>query len=107
MATVNNDNDKDNKADVEVPANAQTAPNEVDKATGKSVVKGDESKAQAAQADDLHVVQHLDRDPNDPRNAEPTPVLPSLDHKSQQGPEHGRVSQEDDHSSVGQNGRKN
>lgn len=30
-----------------------------------------------------HVVQHLDRDPNDPRNAVPTPKLPSLNDEGQ------------------------
>lgn len=55
---------------------------------------------------DEHVVQHLDRDPNDPRNAAPTPQLPSLDDKQTQGPEHGRVSNEDDQTDVGQNGPK-
>ena len=33
--------------------------------------------------EDEHVVQHLDRDPNDPRNAEPTPKLPSLNDEGQ------------------------
>lgn len=93
------DQTNNKKTDVEVPANAQAAPNQ-----GEQPTKGDESPAQAEQAGDLHVTQHLDRDLNDPRNATPTPQLPSLDDKSQQGPEHGRVSNEDDHTETGQNG---
>lgn len=30
-----------------------------------------------------NVTQHLDRDPNDPRNQEPTPALPSLNDEDQ------------------------
>lgn len=33
-----------------------------------------------------HVTVHLDRDPNDPRNAVPAEQLPSLDDESQQTP---------------------
>lgn len=99
---VQDDSAKDDKsskpADREVPAGAQTAPTEVDQDSGK-VVEGD-----VTDQGDLHVVQHLDKDPNDPRNAAPTPVLPSLDADASQGPAHGRISQEDDHSEAGQNG---
>lgn len=51
-----------------------------------------------------HVTYHLDRDPNDPRNAAPTPQLPSLDDKETQGPAHGRISNDGDQSAEGQNG---
>lgn len=57
-------------------------------------------------SNDVHVTQHLDRDPNDPRNVEPTPVLPSLDDPKMQGPEHGRVSNDNDFSEEGQHGPK-
>lgn len=49
-----------------------------------------------------HVTEHLDRDLNDPRNVAPASNLPSLDHESQQGPEHGRIGNEGDHSAKGQ-----
>lgn len=78
-----------------VPGNNQTAPNQVDKDSGDSV--------QANPSDnETKVTQHLDRDPNDPRNAAPTPNLPSMDDPSQQGPEHGRVGNDNDQSAEGQ-----
>lgn len=75
------------------------AKNEEKKAADENTVQ-----APAPAEGNEHVTQHLDRDPNDPRNATPTPVLPSLDDKSQQGPEHGRVGNDNDHSESGQNG---
>lgn len=33
--------------------------------------------------EEVEVTLHLDRDPNDPRNQEPTPVLPSLNDEGQ------------------------
>lgn len=83
---------QNDKTDVEVPARAQTAPSD----GAKSGKKEDLSN-------DVHVVQHLDRDPNDPRNAEPARNLPSLDEESQQGPAHGRVSNDADHTETGKN----
>lgn len=90
--------------DVVVPAGAQTAPSDVDTNTGNQPKGETKSEAKTVAAGDPHVTQHLDRDPNDPRNAAPTPQLPSLDEDSMQGPEHGRVSNEDDQSAEGQNG---
>lgn len=65
-----------------------------------------EDKVEVVPEQTAHVTQHLDRDPNDPRNVAPTPVLPSLDDPKMQGPEHGRVSNDNDFSEVGQNGPK-
>lgn len=93
----------DTPAKQEVPATAQTAPSDVDLDTGKQPGV-EEAAATETPPNETKVTQHLDRDLNDPRNAEPTPQLPSLNDEGQQGPAHGRVSNEDDHTPAGQNG---
>ena len=43
----------------------------------------DSTQGQSSEESTPHVVQHLDVDPNDPRNAKPAGKLPSLDDEGQ------------------------
>lgn len=52
-------------------------------ANDPQVVTGDTDQEDAQPEETPHVVEHLDRDLNDPRNAAPTPQLPSLNDPGQ------------------------